>query len=314
MIAIESELERLDWLGYGRAESTAASEQMLLRAHTAKHLERVRQACASSDSLDADTVVVPASFDAALHAAGGAVGVVEALCGGSVGSAASLHRPPGHHAESDRAMGFCLFNNVAVAALHAIESCGLSRVLILDWDVHHGNGTEQIFAGDDRVCFVSLHQSPCYPGTGAATDQGTGAGIGYTVNCPLPAGSGDGLFVGLVEQLVAPLLEVYEPQLLLISAGFDAHRDDPLANCLVTDGGFAAMARAVRQAADRFQTPVGLVLEGGYNVDALARSLAASLSELIGRPTGLEQGEPSASLAGDIAAGVLARPAFAANS
>lgn len=311
IIAIENKLERLDWLGYRRAQSPEASDEMLLRAHSAKHLEVVREACESSSLLDADTIAVPASLAAARHAAGGAAALVEELCDGTAAVGASLHRPPGHHATADRAMGFCLFNNVAVAALHAIEGCGLDRVLILDWDVHHGNGTEAIFAEDRRVCFVSLHQHPCYPGTGAASDQGSGEGSGFTVNCPLPPGSGDGLFVGLVEELVGPLVELYRPQLILISAGFDAHRDDPLAQCEVSDGGFAAMARAVHSIAERSRVPVGLVLEGGYNVDALARSLALSLGELAGVQGAEVASEPPDPRAAEIAAPFLARPVFA---
>ncbi len=312
IVAIETELDRLDWLGYQRLESAPATDAMLLRAHPAAHIQRVREACASSAALDPDTVVVPASFDAALHAAGGSAALAEALCSGRADVGASLHRPPGHHAEADRAMGFCLFNNVAVAALHALEGCGLERVLILDWDVHHGNGTEAIFAADPRVCFISLHQYPCYPGTGAAADQGAGEGLGYTLNCPLPAGSGDGLFVGLVELLLEPLIDSYKPQLILISAGFDAHRDDPLASCNVSDGGFAAIARSLYAAAKKGGVPVGLVLEGGYNVDALARSLALTLSELAGVPTGRQSSEPNSPLAAEIAAPLLARAAFAA--
>lgn len=312
IVAIEAELDRLDWLGYERLDSAPASHETLLRAHPQSHLEAVRAACADSAPLDPDTAVVPASWDAALHAVGGAAALAEALCTGSAEVGASLHRPPGHHAEAAGAMGFCLFNNVAVAALHAIEGCGLDRVLILDWDVHHGNGTEAIFAEDPRVCFVSLHQYPCYPGTGAESDQGSGAGTGFTVNCPLPPGSGDGLFVGLVEQLVGPLVELYRPQLILISAGFDAHRDDPLAQCELSDGGYAAMARAVHSIAKRRRVPVGLVLEGGYNVDALARSLALSLGELAGVPTGEVSSEPIDPRAAEIAAPLLARPVFAA--
>ena len=311
IVAIEAELDRLDWLGYEPRASAPATDAMLLRAHPQSHLDRVRAACAKSEPLDSDTVVVPASLAAALHAAGGAAALAEALCDGTAGFGASLHRPPGHHAEAERAMGFCLFNNVAVAALHALEVCGLERVLILDWDVHHGNGTEAIFASDPRVCFISLHQHPFYPGTGSASDQGEREGSGYTVNCPLPAGSGDGLFVGLTEQLVAPLVALYRPQLILISAGFDAHRDDPLAQCNVTDGGFAAMARAVYVAAGNASTPLGLVLEGGYNVDALARSLALSLSELAGMPTGKGSSEPIDPRAVGVAAPILARRAFA---
>ncbi len=282
IVAIERRLEQADWCGYSVAQSPPASQQMLLRAHSASHIARVAQACASATALDPDTPVVPASYAAALHAAGGAVALVDALCDGSAAVGASLHRPPGHHAEAERAMGFCLFNNVAIAALQAIERHGLERVLVLDWDVHHGNGTEAIFARDPRVLFVSIHQDHCYPGTGAAGYEGEGAGVGFSHNYPLPAGSGDEQFLAMTETALGGVAADYRPQLILISAGFDAHTDDPLAGCQVTDEGFAAIARSVRRFADAAGIPVGLVLEGGYDSDALARALALTLSELIG--------------------------------
>jgi acetoin utilization deacetylase AcuC-like enzyme len=178
-------------------------------------------------------------------------------------------------------MGFCLFNNVAVAARRARDAHGCQRVMVLDWDVHHGNGTNDIFWTDDGVLYVSIHQWPLYPGTGAPDDLGAEAGLGYSVNLPVPPGSGDETFVSLVEHLAVPLARAYEPQLFLVSAGFDAHRDDPLASCLVSDGGYAAMAGSVRRVcAELGDVPVGVVLEGGYALGALARSVAAVLDVL----------------------------------
>jgi acetoin utilization deacetylase AcuC-like enzyme len=177
-------------------------------------------------------------------------------------------------------MGFCLFNNIAVAARHAVDAGGLERVMILDWDVHHGNGTNDIFHASDQVLFVSIHQSPLYPGTGSAGDVGSGAGIGYTVNLPVPAGSDDPVYVSLVEHVVVPLATAFAPQLVLISAGYDAHRDDPLADCRVSEAGFAGMARAMRRVCAELEAPLGAVLEGGYAQTALARSVAATLEQL----------------------------------
>jgi acetoin utilization deacetylase AcuC-like enzyme len=181
-------------------------------------------------------------------------------------------------------MGFCLFNNIAVAARYAVDRRGLSRVMILDWDVHHGNGTSDIFHATDEVLFVSIHQSPLYPGTGPASDVGSGPGIGFTVNLPVPAGSDDLLYLSLVEHVVAPLARAFSPQLLLVSAGYDAHVEDPLAECHVTDDGFAAMTAAVRRIAAEVSAPLGFVLEGGYALDGLARSVAATLEQLVAAP------------------------------
>jgi acetoin utilization deacetylase AcuC-like enzyme len=217
--------------------------------------------------------------------------MVEMLLDGEARYAFSAHRPPGHHATRSRAMGFCLFNNVAVAAQFALDQRGLERVMILDWDVHHGNGTNDIFHATNRVLFVSIHQWPLYPGSGRASDLGSGEGEGFTVNLPVAPGSGDADYRSLVEHVASPLLGLFEPQLVLVSAGYDAHRDDPLANCEVTEDGFAAMTRAVRRACDASGAALGCVLEGGYALGALGRSVVATMQELKPGATAAPAGE-----------------------
>jgi acetoin utilization deacetylase AcuC-like enzyme len=279
--AIERELDARDWLGWEVGESPAAGRDVVEAVHPAAYVDSIERFCAAGGgNLDADTVASPESFGAALHAAGGAAEIVDVLIEGRAPVAASLHRPPGHHAETARAMGFCLFNNVAVAARRALDAHGLERVLILDWDVHHGNGTNDIFHASPEVLFVSIHEWPLYPGSGAAADAGSGAGEGYTVNLPVPGGSGDALWCSLVEHVVAPLAASYEPQLVLVSAGFDAHADDPLAGCEVSDDGFAAMAGSMRRLAESLGAPLGMVLEGGYDLGALSRGVVRTLDVL----------------------------------
>jgi acetoin utilization deacetylase AcuC-like enzyme len=234
-------------------------------------------------AIDMDTSAVAGTYEAALRAAGGAVALVEALLVDGEPCGVSALRPPGHHAEAARAMGFCFFNNVAVAAEHARATQGIDRVLILDWDVHHGNGTNDIFHADPGVLFCSIHEWPLYPGTGAATDVGSGAGEGYTVNLPVPSRSGDAAYGSLVEHVVAPLIRAWKPELVLVSAGFDAHRLDPLATCTVSEDGFVSMTASLRRAAADAGAPIGLVLEGGYAVEALAGSMAA-LVPVLGAP------------------------------
>jgi acetoin utilization deacetylase AcuC-like enzyme len=282
--AIEQELAARDWLGWEVRESAAAERSLIEAVHPPGYVRAIDEFCAAGGgNLDLDTVVSVDSFEAARHAAGGAAGIVDALMDGSASAAASLHRPPGHHAEVSRAMGFCLFGNVSIAARRAIDAHGLSRVLILDWDVHHGNGTNDIFHSDPRVLFVSIHQWPLYPGTGAASDEGSGAGEGYTVNLPVPGGSGDALWCSLVEHVAAPLASEFEPELVLVSAGFDAHADDPLAGCEVSDDGYATMAASARRIAESHDAPLGMVLEGGYDLGALARGVTRTL-EVFGAP------------------------------
>jgi acetoin utilization deacetylase AcuC-like enzyme len=286
--AIGAALDAREHLGWEVRSSPAAPDELLTAVHPQSHVDDIRALCeAGGGWIDGDTVCSPRSFVAAAHAAGGAAAMVDALLGEDRPAGAALHRPPGHHAEVDRAMGFCLFNSIAVAARRALDHHGAGRVLILDWDVHHGNGTEDVFRGTDEVLFVSIHQSPLYPGTGSAHEVGSGAGTGFTVNLPVPEGSGDAVFTSLVAHVVAPLARAYDPRLILLSAGYDAHAEDPLAGCEVTDAGYRVMAATVRALADDLGIPVGLVLEGGYDVDVLARGVVATLEQL-----GDEQPDP----------------------
>jgi acetoin utilization deacetylase AcuC-like enzyme len=281
MQAIERELSARDWLGFERVQSPEVDRAVLEAVHPSRYVEAIERACAGGGGfLDMDTVVSPDSFEAALHAAGGAVRMVELLLDGSAPYAFSAHRPPGHHATRAQAMGFCLFNSIAVAARYALDARGLERVMVLDWDVHHGNGTNDIFHGSDEVLFVSIHQSPLYPGTGPASDVGSGDGRGFTVNLPVPPGADDRVFCALVDRVAIPLAREFAPQLVLVSAGYDAHREDPLGQCQVTEQGYAAMTRAVRRGGEELGAPVGCVLEGGYALGALARSVAATLAAL----------------------------------
>jgi acetoin utilization deacetylase AcuC-like enzyme len=279
--AIERELAARGWFGFERVCSPEVDRGTLVAVHPDRYVEMIEAASARGGGhLDADTLVSEGSFEAALHGAGGAVALVDAILGGEAPTGFSAHRPPGHHAESGRAMGFCLFNSIAVAAQHAVDAHGLGRVMVLDWDVHHGNGTNDIFHGSREVLFVSIHQSPLYPGTGPAADVGSGEGIGFTVNLPVAPGSGDAVFGSHVEHVFGALARAWQPQLILVSAGYDAHRDDPLANCTVTEAGYATMTRSVRAVAGRVGAPVGAVLEGGYALGALARSVAATMEVL----------------------------------
>jgi acetoin utilization deacetylase AcuC-like enzyme len=279
--AIEAALAERDWLGWERREAPAASEEELTLVHPRAHVERIRELCrAGGGAIDADTFAGERSYEAALHAAGGAWAMTRALLAGEAEVGFSALRPPGHHAEPERAMGFCLFDNVAVAAALALAELGLERVFVLDWDVHHGNGTAEIFRRRDDVLFASIHQGGIFPGTGAREDVGSGPGEGYTVNLPVPAGCEEALWLSLLEDEVLPAAARFEPQLVLISAGFDAHRDDPLAECRLEASSFGRMAALVRAAARDWGAPVGAVLEGGYSLSALGESAVATMSGL----------------------------------
>ena len=308
IVAIERELEARGGLGWERRDSPEVAMDALLAVHPEDHVRFVRELSERGGGMiDADTSVSAGSYEAALHGAGGAVEAARIVLEGEAPCAFSAHRPPGHHAEPSRAMGFCLFSSAAVAARWALDAGRAERVLILDWDVHHGNGTEAVFRDTDEVLYVSIHESPLYPGTGPASDVGAGDGEGYTVNLPVPGGSGDEAWVSLVAHVVAPLARAYEPQLVILSAGYDAHLEDPLASCRVTDAGFAAMAAAARMLAADVGAPLAGVLEGGYAVDALARGVCDTLTvlgvEQAPEPPGLPRHELSVRAIERLAAG-----------
>ena len=283
LLAIERRLAARDWLGWERREAPAAEDAQLELVHTCRHVEAIRDLClAGGGAIDADTFVGEASYQAALHAAGGACEMTRALLSGEGRTGFCAVRPSGHHAEPDRAMGFCLFDNVALAAELAIRELGARRVFVLDWDVHHGNGTAEAFRRRSDVLFASIHQAGIYPGTGPIGDAGSGPGEGYTINLPVPAGSAEELWLSLLEHIVVPAAAEFGPDLVLVSAGFDAHVDDPLADCRLETESFAEMARHVREMAAGLGAPVGAVLEGGYEPAALAECVAATLAALGG--------------------------------
>ena len=284
LVAIDDTLERLHLLGERPdIPFSAAPDDALARVHDPRYIAGVREFAARGGGwLDADTAVGPSSVDIAALAAGAGIAAVDAALDGQVKRSFVLGRPPGHHATPTRGMGFCIFNTIAVAAAHAL-SRGVDRVLIVDWDVHHGNGTQDTFYESDQVLFCSVHQWPLYPGTGAATEQGTGRGAGYTINVPLAAGADDGAYADIFDQVILPAASAFRPQLVLISAGFDAHADDPLGGMRVTAQGFGDLARrVVHTAVERADGRVVAILEGGYDPPALAASVMATLAALDG--------------------------------
>jgi acetoin utilization deacetylase AcuC-like enzyme len=270
-------LGRLDAAGVGAelewCEAPPVDREVLHRVHPARYVERLAAACEKGPAhVDGDTAVCPASFRAALLAAGGVVCAARSVWEGAWHNAFVAVRPPGHHAESGEALGFCLFNSVAVAA-RALQALGARRVAILDWDVHHGNGTQHLFEADPTVFYASLHQWPLYPGTGTACERGVGPGEGATLNVPMPPGTGDREWIGALEAVVLPALDAFAPEAILISAGFDAHRLDPLAACTLSAEGFASLTQLVVDfARGSARGRVVSVLEGGYHLEALAES------------------------------------------
>lgn len=268
-----------------RVEARLATPEEITLVHGVGHVEAVaRTAGAARAAFDADTPVSARSFEVASLAAGGVLALIDEVMAGSLQNGFACVRPPGHHAERDRAMGFCLFNSVAIGAAYARARFGLDRVLVLDWDVHHGNGTQHMFERDPGVLYVSTHQYPYYPGTGAADEVGEREGEGFTVNVPLPAGCGDAEYLDAFDSVIEPIVEQYAPQLVLISAGFDPHVRDPLGGMRVTEAGFAAMTRVLlRQARRSAAGRCVAVLEGGYDLSALRDSTRAVLNELQGR-------------------------------
>jgi acetoin utilization deacetylase AcuC-like enzyme len=269
----------------------AALEDIALH-HDQDHIARVAATAGRpAFAFDADTPTGARSYEVALLAAGGLVTLVEAIMRGELDNGFAMVRPPGHHAETDRAMGFCLFNNVAIAARVLRQRYGLERVVIMDWDLHHGNGTQHGFYDDPGVLYVSTHQYPFYPGTGAVDETGHGAGAGFTVNVPLSAGSGDGEFAEAFGRIVEPVVRQYRPQFVLVSAGFDCHRRDPLGHLAATEEGIAMMTRALlRGAHASAEGRLALVLEGGYDLQAVANCTGRVLDCLGG--AGLAEATP----------------------
>jgi acetoin utilization deacetylase AcuC-like enzyme len=261
--------------GAERRDAPPAPREALERVHSPAYVELIERFCAGGGgALDPDTIVTEASWEAALRAAGGAIAAVEAVAGDPGVAAFSCGRPPGHHAEPARAMGFCVFNSAAVAAAHARQALGCERVAVLDWDAHHGNGTQAIFYDDPAVLYVSLHQYPFYPGTGAAAENGAGDGAGATVNLPLAAGTSESAYLAAFHERALPAVVAFGPDLVIVSAGFDAAADDPLCSLRLTAPAFAEMATALRE-------PCGgpaLVLEGGYSLSALEAGVTAVLA------------------------------------
>jgi acetoin utilization deacetylase AcuC-like enzyme len=265
-------------------QAAPATQERLVRIHEPSYIEQVKRvAQRGGGHLDMDTYVRPASFDAALMAAGGLIEATRAVLDGEVSNVFALTRPPGHHALRGRGMGFCLFNNVAIAARYALAERGLDRVLILDFDVHHGNGTQDEFDCDPAVTYISTHQYPYYPGTGHWQEMGQGRGRGSTVNVPLEGGIGDVGFARILKEIVEPVAWRFQPQLLLVSAGYDAHWDDPLAYMQLTVGGYAAIAQALKDLAEELCSGrLVFTLEGGYHLEALAYSVLNTFAVLLG--------------------------------
>ena len=262
-----------------------ASAEELLRVHAPGHLERVAATAGRDRSwMDGDTPTGADSYQAALLAAGSLLNATDAVCSDRLDNAFALVRPPGHHAEREQAMGFCLFNNVAVAAAHALDQHGMSRVLVIDWDVHHGNGTQHSFYSDPRLLYFSTHRYPFYPGTGYFDEIGSGPGRGYTVNVPLPAGSDDSVFDAVFARLLEPVARGFQPELILVSAGFDAHRRDPLGGMMVTEQGYARMAaRVLALARELCGGKLVITLEGGYDLEGQAKSVAEVMMLMMGK-------------------------------
>ncbi len=265
-------------------EPTSVADEWITQVHKASYLTSLKSRAPVSGrvSLDPDTSISAGSLPAAYLAAGGVLAAADAIMAGTVDHAFCAIRPPGHHAESDRAMGFCLFNNVAIAARYLQRRHGVARVLIVDWDVHHGNGTQHTFDDDPSVLFFSTHQYPHYPGTGRATERGKGKGEGLTINVPMSAGQGDEDYREIFERVLVPAADAYKPEFVLISAGFDAHRDDPLASMGLTEEGYAALTGIVAGIARRHsKSRVLSCLEGGYNLNALAASVERHVVALL---------------------------------
>jgi acetoin utilization deacetylase AcuC-like enzyme len=261
-----------------------ARKEELLMVHSSEYVDRIASTEGKEFTfLDPDTQTSAGSYEAALLAAGGFCEAVSKVHAGDLDNAFALVRPPGHHAESGRAMGFCLFNNIAVGARYAQKALGVERVVVIDWDLHHGNGTQHTFEDDSTILYVSTHQYPYYPGSGRYQESGHGAGEGFTVNIPLSVGHGDGEYIAIYEEIFKPIVLEFDPDMILVSAGIDIHRDDPLGGMGVTTTGFAGLTRTVLDIADACcGGKAVLTLEGGYSLRGLRDSVKAILNEMAG--------------------------------
>lgn len=280
LIAIHAALDHPEFAVLTRRTAPLVKRQQLERVHTPRYIDALLDAVpvAGFRALDPDTILCPASGRAALYAAGAGCAAVDAVLSGAAANAFCAVRPPGHHAEASRAMGFCLFNNIAIAACHGLTAPGIGRVAIVDFDVHHGNGTQQRFAGEPTVLYASVHQHPHYPGTGLASETG----VGNLINVPLPAHSGGGVWREAWTTKVFPRLRTFHPHLLLVSAGFDGHRDDPLGDLMLDETDYAWIThRLCELAAECCHGRLVTVLEGGYQMAALAASVAAHVRALL---------------------------------
>ena len=265
-------------------EPRAATIEEISLVHHDQYISHIQDVAQRGGGwLDADTVMSPDSYEVALYAAGGVIRAAEAVMDGEVGSAFTLVRPPGHHATSRQAMGFCLLNNIAIAAEYALARYKLERILIIDFDVHHGNATHETFYDNPQVLYISTHQHPFYPGTGSAEETGSGAAKGATINIPLPAGCGDSEYLQVFEQIIVPAARRFKPQLILVSAGYDTHWADGLALMEVSAAGFGQMVRIIKGLADELcGGHLVFSLEGGYHLTALAASVKATFDVLLG--------------------------------
>lgn len=264
-------------------EPREATHKEIAAIHSSSYINYIAETCGHSVQLDPDTATSPETYRIAKLAAGGVMNAIDSVVAGTVDNAFALVRPPGHHAERGSAAGFCIFNNIAIGAMHAILHHNMKRILIVDWDLHHGNGTQHIFYDDQRVLYFSTHQYPYYPGTGGMDEIGQGNGKGYTINVPLRGGRGDGDYVKIFRKILQPVAMEFKPELVLLSAGFDIYHQDPLGNMCVTPGGFAAMAHILLNIADRCcNGRLVAVLEGGYNIQGLTKSVKAVLEVMLG--------------------------------
>ena len=264
-----------------------ADLEWIFKIHSKEYVEYVKEMCSmGTQVLDfGDTIVCGESYDVALLAAGGVLAAVDKVMDGTVRNAFCAVRPPGHHAEQDKAMGFCLFNNVAIGARYIQERYKLGKVAIIDWDVHHGNGTQHSFYDDPTVFYISLHEFPHYPGTGTDGEIGDGMGKGHTLNFPMRSHSTDADYLSIFEREVVPTLDSFRPDFILISAGFDPHRDDPLSSIMLTENAFTQMTRMLKRSAEKHcSSRIVSVIEGGYNFQALGLSVEAHLRELMADP------------------------------